>query len=119
MAQEQLHVVRARWSVENGDKPLPQSAVYDSILRVTHSAMLNHSLSRGMDFLTDAVDWIGGYPMEWVLASDLCIALRHKGLFPIRGPYINSGMTTVLAVSRDSDDAMKMRAALGEVSGQL
>ena len=62
MAQEQLHVVRARWSVENGGSPLPQSAICDSILRVTHAAMLNHALSRGMH----AVDWIGGHPMEWV-----------------------------------------------------
>eukprot|EP00933_Yihiella_yeosuensis_P064171 TRINITY_DN6751_c0_g1_i2.p1 TRINITY_DN6751_c0_g1~~TRINITY_DN6751_c0_g1_i2.p1 ORF type:complete len:156 (-),score=17.74 TRINITY_DN6751_c0_g1_i2:99-566(-) len=50
-----------------------------------------------MDLFTDAEDWIGGYPNQFVQHVELCQAMKHLQLVPIAGPEIISGMTTLLA----------------------
>lgn len=106
--EARLATSKADWATSTG-KALPESAIFDLILRETNLALLDHTLARGMDFFTDAVDWIGGYPMEYVNATDICAVLWEEGLFPIRGPFVNNGMTSVLAVPRGCDKVSSLR----------
>ncbi|CAE8591082.1 unnamed protein product [Polarella glacialis] len=78
---------------------------YHMVLRVVEAAVNNHTLSRGMDLFTDAEDWIGGYPMEWVETVDVCQLLHAKGRFVMQGgPQLVNGMLTVLAGPKEDAD---------------
>ncbi|CAE8606483.1 unnamed protein product [Polarella glacialis] len=76
------------------------------VLRIVEALVNNHTLSRGMDLFTDAEDWIGGYPMEWVETVDICQLLHAKGRFVMQGgPQLVNGMLTVLAGPKEDADA--------------
>ncbi len=39
---------------------------------------------RGMDFIVDIVDWVGGYPYEYASVKEICELGAARGLYPLR-----------------------------------
>jgi 2-polyprenyl-3-methyl-5-hydroxy-6-metoxy-1,4-benzoquinol methylase len=54
-----------------------------------------HSHIRGMDFLHDVYDWVGGFPYEYLSAEQVCALLENKGFrktlyYPAKVPTGNN-----------------------------
>jgi len=50
---------------------------FESVRHVVHSRFWHYSKGRGMDFVIDAVDWLGGYPYEMWRTYDVLAALSR------------------------------------------
>src|SRR5207244_8723034 len=66
-------------------------AVYVALLRTAffvtgrdfRSHVANYHSFRGMDFMHDVHDWMGGYPYESMLAPEVDALMRPLGLAPL------------------------------------
>jgi hypothetical protein len=72
-----------------------------SVLQVTFQkigTIRQYERSRGMSFLTDARDWLGGWPMEFVKEDELILFCRHQ-----------LGLETLIVVTGEGNSEFVLR----------
>jgi len=60
---------------------------FESIRHVVHARFWQYTKGRGMDFVIDAVDWLGGYPYEMWRAQAVVAELRAAGLMALHATF--------------------------------
>ena len=106
--QRRAMELRQLWRQYCGSAKGNPITILDGIRKCLHDWKNYHA--RGMNFLVDLRDWLGGWPMEFVHERQLCRDVRENGRFSLLRMDTGQGNTSFLFKKNDGNGEERSQA---------